>query len=524
MNQWGERIRALPLEQRRRVLQALSLLLVAPIVPRAACYTARKLSPREAHAQPAPEPTLFLEFNFRDQVDLMHVMVPPSIARHGKLSVGDVGAQITMYAGAGELKEYPNNVFLTADSSELSPHVDTIAMLDTGEQAIGGVHGHEACNGMRSPGRVMDGGVSGQPPLWLNDGAHAAGSEELYGAVPTPASFHNFYQKRLSPDLRNGFAFKGISRYKHSVYHYGAGYPGADLTRVHSRAQLFELYGDDFEPHRSALPQEIMQQPDVPYRKQAGAGYAALADRFGALLARRIEQLELTPEEVERWSSGVPPQQCTKGDAQAFPCGTDENVNPDGEGFVKAQVWEQFAYASKLFRSGRVRSIALEFDFMDLAGDTVRTEMVVRTQAQQVARPLARLIADLKAAGLYDRSVIAVYTLDGSRGPGANSYGDLGKNTLLLAGGRIRGGYYGDILVSGDVPAGGHTYALRPPDPETGELLPAVQDWSDRSARTPSGCVWRTVVKAMGIPEYEYVGKFNSEIDDTRPLDFMLRG
>lgn len=92
---------------------------------------------------------------------------------------------------------------------------------------------------------------------------------------------------------------------------------------------------------------------------------------------------------------------------------------------------------------------------MELHGDGVRTESVLRTQAQQVARPLARLITDLKAAGLYDRTVIAVYTLDGSRRPAA---------------------------------------------------------------------IWRTVRKALSIPETEDVDKFDAEIDDAVALDFMLKG
>jgi hypothetical protein len=63
-----------------------------------------------------------------------------------------------------------------------------------------------------------------------------------------------------------------------------------------------------------------------------------------------------------------------------------------GDIYSKAQIWQQFAFASKLLRGGRVRSIALEFDDMDLVGDDSRPEKVLRTYAQQVARPLARLI------------------------------------------------------------------------------------------------------------------------------------
>jgi len=532
MKKIADGVRALSPAERRRFLQVLGAVLAAPFVPAATRYAARELAVSEAYAQELETATLFLEFNFRDQVDLMHVMVPPSIVRYPNRSVGVNGAELSMFAPQSELKEYPNNVFLTNDSLELAPHVDSIAMLDTGEPGIGNVHGHEAGNGMRSPGRVMDGGASGKQPMYLIDapteGSNGAGSEKLFSRSPTPASFHNYYQKQLTTDLSNGFAFKGISRFKHSVYHFGAGLPGAELTRLKTRTELFAIYDAVFmgfvpPPEQNQLVQDILGHVGLPYRKASGPGYEALKERFHLLDARHVTGLELTPEEATRWREGVPSQKCTSGCLSVYDCGEDPNVDPNSDGFVKAQIWEQFAYASKLFRAGGVNSIALEFDHMDLTGNGSRPENVQRTYAQQVARPLARLITDLKAAGLYERTLIAVYTLDGSRKPDAESYGNDGKGTVLLAGGRVRGGYYGDILITSDLPTRGHTYAFRPPDPATGELLPAVSNWSDLAARTPSGAVWRTVVKAMGIPEAEYVGKFDPLIDDAVAMDFMLK-
>ena len=305
------------------------------------------------------------------------------------------------------------------------------------------------------------------------------------------------------------------------MYHYGAELPGAELTRIRSKAALFEEYGAIAAPSPSELAQEILAMADVPYRKEAGAGYASLVDRYQGLHPALPAPLELTAEEVARWSQGVPPQKCARGDIEVYDCVTDPNLDLYGE-YSKAQIWEQFAYASKLFRGGQVRSIALEFDHMDLEGDGSRPESVLRTYAQQVARPLARLISDLKAAKLYDRTVIAIYTLDGSRRPAANSYGNDGKGTILLAGGRIKGGYYGDIEIAGSMP-GGHIYAFRRPDPKTGELQEAITNWGDPSKRTPAASVWRTVIKALGIPETEYVGRFNSLIDDAATLDCMLK-
>ena len=89
---------------------------------------------------------------------------------------------------------------------------------------------------------------------------------------------------------------------------------------------------------------------------------------------------------------------------------------------------------------------------------------------------------------------------------------------------RVRGGYFGDIEITSDLPSGGHSYAFRPPDPSTGEPLPPIADWRAVPLRTKSGDIWRTVIQAMGIPEAEYVGRFNAAVDDAQSLNFMLRG
>src|SRR5687768_6380026 len=92
----------------------------------------------EATAQQRVQPSFFLEVNLRVQQCLMHVMVPPGIAKYQNRVVGLDGEQLAMFAPQSELQEYPNNVFLTNDSLELGPHIDTVAMLDTGEAGIGG--------------------------------------------------------------------------------------------------------------------------------------------------------------------------------------------------------------------------------------------------------------------------------------------------------------------------------------------------------------------------------------------------
>jgi hypothetical protein len=531
-----DEIAALGAVERRRFLKLLGVALSAPAVPAAFRFACNDIAGGSAHAQAqqAALGTYFIEFDFRDQVDLMHVFVPPGLAARTDLRRGADGNQCTLFELQAGITSHPGRVFLTPDSVELAPHVDTIAMIDTGEAGIGGVHGHEAANGMRTPGRT--GMSSGRMPLFNNDGNSGGGNDELYGTVPTPASLHNYHQKQIAPGLRNGFAFKGISRAQHSVYHFAAQLPGAELDRIATRDRLFETFPAVVEdlnivasPEQAALLTRVLTRADARFfsrrrfAEEIGLGHLSQLEEAGGLLypaEPRVVELPLTAEEQAHWSAGVPNQQCTVGDSEAIDCGdSEENANT---GFVKAQVWEQFAYASKLLRGGVVRSIALEFDFMDLHGDGVRTEQVVRTQARQCALPLARLIQSLKDAGIYDRTLIAVYTLDGSRRPAANSYGNDGKGTLMLAGGMIRGGYYGDIEVAGD-DGNGHSYGFRAPDSVTG--MPGaelVTDWGARDKRTSSAAAWQTVTEALGIPR-ELRDQFE-EVAGVEPLRFMLRG
>jgi hypothetical protein len=523
-----DEVTALGPTRRRQFLKLLSSALAAPAVPGAVRYACNELAGGKAYAQEqeGQQPTFFVEFNYRDQVDLMHVLVPPGLATHPSLRRGVNGSECTLFARGEEITSHPGRMYLTADSVALAPHLDSIAMLDTGEAGVGGIHGHEAANGMRSPGRSHRSGDG--MPMFQNDGSSGGGNDQLYGRTPTPATLHNYAQKHITPELRNGFAFKGISRAGvHTVYHFSAGLPGAELDRIPGKRQLFEAFPAVMEDlnvlasaEEAGLIMRILRRVDVRMLARRGYGEASQASHLAQLgeaegvLFRsnpRVIELPLTEEEQAHWSAGVPGQKCTANDAIVSDC---------NEGAIKAQIWEQFAYASKLLRSGITRSIALEFDFMDLHGDNVRTEPVLRTQAKQVALPLARLIDSLKDAGIYDRSLIAIYTLDGSRRPAANSYGDDGKGTVLLAGGMVRGGYYGDVVVTGDA-GSGHAYGFRAPDLQTGEPGPVHTDWRNRGLRTPSGAVWRTVASALRVPD-AMASQF-TPVQDARPLRFMLR-
>jgi uncharacterized protein (DUF1501 family) len=171
--------------------------------------------------------------------------------------------------------------------------------------------------------------------------------------------------------------------------------------------------------------------------------------------------------------------------------------------------------------TGVTRSAALEFDFMDLHGDGVRKDSVLKTQAQQSARPLARAIAKFKELNLWSRTLIAIYTLDGSREPKANSYGDHGKGTIILAGGMIRGGYYGDIRPTKDTGTG-HEFGFVTPDAITG--MPTgtpVTNWNDKEKRVASADVWLTVMKALGIPDD--VARQFPDVKDGKVLSYLLK-
>ena len=66
------------------------------------------------------------------------------------------------------------------------------------------------------------------------------------------------------------------------------------------------------------------------------------------------------------------------------------------------------AWATKLFQAGLTRTFSIEYDFRDL--HQFRPEEALRTQAKQVAIPLARAIERLKALNLFERTLIVFYT------------------------------------------------------------------------------------------------------------------
>jgi hypothetical protein len=509
-------LESLPLPERRRFLKLMGAALAGPMIDQAIRFAAHDLVGSTAYAQSVEDrlPTYFIEIDMRDQVDYGHVFVAPALAGAANQRRGTRGNQLALFYTQEELRAHDNRIFLTDDSKILEPHLDTVAMIDCCELSQGEIHGHEAANPLRSPGRSYN-QTDGKLRMWDNDpiSNFPQGCEAFYSSTPTPATLHNYHSRQLEPTLKNGFAFKGISRSIHTVYHFGAGLPGAELDRLRSKESLFEYYPDRVED-LSILPRAedasllatILGKIDRRFLAERRRHPKSVIDQHTANLAEakgllhsgatRTVSLPLTPEETAFWSEGVPEQQCDRGS-------------------VKAEIWEQVAFAEKVITSGLGRSIALEFDYVDIHDE--RTEFQMRTYAKQATYPLARLIDRLKAAGLYDRTLIAIYSADGGRSPAAGTSGNVGKNAVILAGGMIKGGYYGDVTIQGD-DGDGHRYGYRAPDPVTGTPGPIEEGNGNRLA---GSAIWRTVMKALEVPD-ALCNQF-ADVAGVQPLSWLLR-
>jgi hypothetical protein len=507
--------RMAPIE-RRRFLQCLSAAMAAPLIPGAVRRAVNAVAGGDAWAaaREADLPRYFIEINLRDQWDHGHLMVAPGLATNAGLRRGETGTAAALFYAPEELAAHDVNgtrVYLTSESAALAEHLDTIAMVDTCALGQGDIHGHESANPLRSPGKSKARGT-GQGEMWLNDPVDnfPQGCEAYYSSTPTPATLFNHWTKSLAP-IKNGVAFKGISRGIHTAYHYaGALGPQAELDRHYSRDTLYAAFPERVEdynvlarPEHADAVAGILERVDMPALDARGysggamtAHGAELVDVRGRLYVGepRLVSMPLSEEEVAYWQPGVPDQAAG--------------------GPVRGQIWEQLAWAFKLIQGDQTRSIALEFDWVDTHDR--RTEAQLRFEAAQIALPLARLIGKLKEAGLYDRTVIAIYTTDGSRSPGAGSYGNEGKNTLVLAGGGIRGGYFGDIRVASNT-GDGHVYSYHPPD-DSG--APGAGS-TDNNGRLDAARVWRTVMKAAGVPD-DLAGQF-PDVAAAKPLSFLLR-
>ena len=106
-----------------------------------------------------------------------------------------------------------------------------------------------------------------------------------------------------------------------------------------------------------------------------------------------------------------------------------------------------------------------------------------------------------------------MYTLDGSRSPISTSTGYNTKNAVVLAGGGIQGGYYGDVSVSN---SGGVTY-YRPDD----QGNPVAQGNTGRDGRVPAEDIYKTVAVASGLP-MSLINQF-PDVSSGRVLNYLLK-
>lgn len=483
----------LPKPARRTFLKWLGVAVASPALAPAFKSAISEAALGRGFAQPPPEATYFVEIALRDQVDFGHVMVAPGLARHTDLRRGPRGRQCALYYRMDELIEARPNLFLTPQSQGLAPHLDHVAMVELCDLTNGPVHGHEAANPIRSPGRTRSTG-GGRTPMWQGEPGSGNGEGAFYSSTPTPTALHNYWQRQLEPDLHNGVVIKGTER-SGAMYHFAAGLPGAEPDRYQNAEELLRAFppttqGLDVlpDPGEAALVQRFLRRVDPRllrsrgYSETAIVAHEAQVEDAQRLLHRgevRVIDLALTAEERAQWAEGVPGRY----------------------GRTRIDPSEQAAYAFKLISGGLVRSVALEIDIGDVHGE--RTETQMRDQTLTTVGPLVHLIESFKAAGLWNRTLIAAYTLDGGRAPASGSSGDEGKNGVILAGGMIRGGYFGDIRVAGDE-SDGHRYAYHRPSDDTG--APIAEGTTGNDRRVEAASLYRTVARAMGVPDTVVAG------------------
>ncbi|MEQ1876069.1 MAG: DUF1501 domain-containing protein [Bdellovibrionia bacterium] len=482
------------LVERRRFLQVMGVLLGAPFVPSAFRFACNEILMGEALAQ-ANEinlPTYFVELNLRDQWDFGHAFVAPGLATHANLQRGAQGKKVALFQDPSTLRRAGSNFFLTNEGLPLEPHLANIAAVELCELSMGTIHGHESANATRSPGRSYTAGA-GRYPMWLLDPhAKEGGHENHFSSTPTPAILHNYNQIQLNSGARRGVAYKGNSRDIHTTYHFAAGLDNAQLDRFQSTESLIDSFKISTSPATGVLASHattiasLMKRVDrtfldrLKYAPRSKVDHQTQIDgMYRRLTDKSTFDLTLAQGEIDYWKAGVP---------------------EEGREGPKAQIWEQVGFASKLLTNNLVKTVSLEFDYVDVHDN--RPESTLRAMGSQLSLPLSRLIENLKNAGIWDRTLIAVYTLDGGRSPASDSTGTEGKNGVILAGGRIRGGYYGDIRVAGGTSDGGHTYRYHKPDDSTGVAISSGTTGNDR--RVSGASIWKTAMKAAGVPSRLY--------------------
>lgn len=488
-----------PIERREFLLALTALFGVPSLFSRTRQHDILSLLLKDeaALAQATATPSYFLEVNFRDQWDFGNLFIAPSIAQNYE----SIKSQIAVYDTPIAERR---NFYVTTHGTELRPHLDTIAVIELGDCTLDGsqsVHGHEAGNPLRSPGRSQTGGAGRIDMATLDKRPGTSGNEVLYSSTPTPLVLHNSVQKQLQPSLTNGALLRSSVRTgTHTFYHFEANLANAQVDRYFDKTTFLNNINknttDAVSPlaqvitkHGSAIA-DLMKKVDADYLRRIASDNAQSTkhqsnmDAFKQKIVQSAQtvsqKISLSAQEISNWTQGIGPQlECPGDDSlQCFTRGDKTNIG------------ELFGYAFKMFQSQRIRSVGIDFDVSDVHND--RTPFLLRNQAQQTALPLARLIQNLKDAGLYENTIIAMYTLDGGRSPMKTSTGDGTKNSVIIAGGKIKGGYYGDIKVS----TNGNVQYFRPDDNGNAVLTGTT----GRSQRVAAADIYKTVLSGTNVP------------------------
>ncbi|HET6281313.1 MAG TPA: hypothetical protein VFH73_10110, partial [Polyangia bacterium] len=325
----------LPPAARRRFLKQLGAALFAPGIPLALRYGVNDLLMGTAYAAAAEDnaPTYFYEHNSRDQNYWIQVALAPGLATNANLIKGETGKKVSFFFQQGDLTKTSNGVYLTPQSKALEPHINNIAFVPLCELTPGAIHYHNAANRNRSPGATVTPGP-GQLPMWTRDPTKQfpTGVEKMTSAFPTPASLHNYLQKKISSGIRNGVAFKGITRDKHTCFHYGAGLEGSELDRMYSVDQVYKAFPESVDG--VALPQvletadeaelfaRILKKVDPSFLARRRLPKSAVDDHgFELNAAQKLlfnpsvtpgaagkVTIPLTAQEIAYWKEGVPEQ------------------------------------------------------------------------------------------------------------------------------------------------------------------------------------------------------------------------
>ncbi|RYZ81005.1 MAG: 3-ketoacyl-ACP reductase [Proteobacteria bacterium] len=285
---------------------------------------------------------------------------------------------------------------------------------------------------------------------------------------------------------------------------------------------------------RAVLPEMIEKQSGdiINISSTAGKNGAAVTSAYSASKFALIGMSESLMQEVRKHNirvSTLTPStvasdmakelKLTLSDEDRKYWGTD--VPAESSSAPRMHLWEQAAIASKLIEVNAVSTIALEFSFDDLHGPRPKKE--VTAQGEIIGKVLNRLIDRLKetkveGGTLFDQTMIMLNTTDGGRTPAVDSYGDSGKNSMILIGPMVKGGYYGDVKVAA-TNGNKHDYSYHKPNYKTGQT--EANGARDNSNRIPGSVAYRTILTAMGAPVDMY--KKFPDVGEGEHLSCMLK-